>query len=122
MLERLLDRALGLIDAGREHRVERVGDVDDAGAQRNVLAGKAVRVAATVPTLVVVANRRHGVGEEAESLDDAGALVGVIAHHSPLLEAQSGGLEQDRVGDGELADVMEESRMTEQVQLRLREL
>src|SRR3954464_8524989 len=37
LLERLRGRPCGTVDARREHRVERIGDVDDPGAERDVL-------------------------------------------------------------------------------------
>ena len=75
--ERLGRRPRGAVDPRRQHRVERVGDVDDAGAERDVLAPQAVRVAGAVEALVVVADRGHGVVQEAEAVDDPRALVGV---------------------------------------------
>ena len=57
LCERLVERPGGAVDAGREHRVERVGDVDDAGAKRDLLALEPVRIARAVEALVVVADR-----------------------------------------------------------------
>src|ERR687887_498332 len=74
LLDRLVRRPRRAIDARRQHRVERVGDVDDARAERDLLALDPVRVAGAVPALVVVADRRHRVLEEAEAVDDARAL------------------------------------------------
>ena len=68
-----------------------------------------------------MADRRDGVVQEAEAVDDPRALVGVPLHQRPLLIREDGGLEQDRVGNGQLADVVEERRVPEQVELRLRE-
>ena len=116
-----LHRAGGAVDARRQHRVERVGDVDDPGAERDLLAAEPVRVAGAVEALVVVADRRHRVLEEAEAVDDARALLGVALHQRPLLARQARRLEEDRVRDRELADVVEERRVAEQVELRLRE-
>src|SRR5262249_54446695 len=45
----------GAVGARRQHRAERVGDVDDARAERDLLALKAVRIAGAVEPLVVVA-------------------------------------------------------------------
>ena len=42
-------------------------------------------------------------------------------HERPLLLGQARGLQQDRVRDRELADVVEERGVSEQVELRLRE-
>src|SRR5919198_1901796 len=49
-------RALRAVDPIRRHRVVRVRDEDDARAERDVLAAQAVRIACTVPPLVVVQN------------------------------------------------------------------
>ena len=70
---------------------------------------------------MVVADRGHGVVQETEPVDDPRALVGVPLHQRPLLVGEDGRLEQDRVGDGELADVVEQRRVAEEVELRLRE-
>src|SRR3990170_9130696 len=43
LLERLVERTRRAVDARRQHRVESVGDVDDAGAERDLLAPPAVR-------------------------------------------------------------------------------
>src|SRR3954471_18181358 len=45
LVERLAGRAGGAVDAGGEHRVEGVGDVDDPRAERDLLALEAIRVA-----------------------------------------------------------------------------
>ena len=119
--ERLVERPCGAVDARRQHRVERVGDVDDAGAERDLLAPQPVGVARAVEALVVVADRRDRVAEESEPVDDAGALVGVALHQRPLLLRQARGLQQDRVRNRELADVVEERRVAEQVELGVRE-
>ena len=119
--ERVLGRAGAAVDAGREHRVERVGDVDDPRAERDVLPAQPVRVAGAVEALVVVLDRRHGVAEEAEPVDDPRALLRVVLHERPLQPGERRRLEEDRVRDRELADVVEERRVTEQVELGLRE-
>ena len=94
--------------------------MDDPCAERDLLPLQAVRIAEAVEALVVVADRRHGVVQEAEPVDDPRALVRVALHERPLLVGEHGRLEQDRVGDRELADVVEERRVAEQVELGLR--
>src|SRR5258708_2830398 len=47
------------IDAVARHRVPRVGDRDEARVKGNVLAGKAIGVAAAIEPLVVMADRRQ---------------------------------------------------------------
>src|SRR5205809_161966 len=83
LVQRLGGGPGGSVDARGQHRVERVGDVDDPGAERDVLAGQPVGVARTVPALVVVADGRHSVVQEAEPVDNARALVGVTLHQVP---------------------------------------
>ena len=47
----------------RQHRDGRLGDVDDARAERDLLAAQAVRIAEAVEALVVVPDRRDGVAQ-----------------------------------------------------------
>ena len=95
--------------------------MDDPRAERDLLPSQAVRIAGAVEALVMVADRRNGVAEEAEPVDDARALVGVALHQRPLLLRQARRLQQDRVRDRQLADVVEERGVAEQVELDVRE-
>ena len=70
LVQRGVEGAGRTVDAGREHRVEGVGDVDDPRAERDVLAREAVGIAGAVEALVVMADRRDGVAEEAQAVDD----------------------------------------------------
>ena len=94
--------------------------MDDPSAERDFLPAQPVGIAGAVVAFVVVPDRWHGVVQEAEAVDDAGALVGVALHQVPLLLGQARRLQQDRVRDRELADVVEERRVSEQVELRVR--
>ena len=71
-----------------------------------VVAREPVRVAAAVVVLVVVAHRLHELVRE-QRPDDLGAEHGVLLHLLPLLRVEAAGLEQDAVGDADLADVVE---------------
>ena len=53
----------GAVAAIGDHRVVRVRDEDDAGAQRDVLPGEAQRIAGAVPVLVMVEDPRVDRGE-----------------------------------------------------------
>src|SRR5438309_443381 len=53
-----------------DHRAERVADGDDAGAERDLLAAQAVRIAAPVPTLVAGADDRHDVRQRLDRRED----------------------------------------------------
>src|SRR5438046_9487561 len=61
----------GAVDAGRQHRGERGGDVDAPSAERDLLSPQPVRIAGPVEALVVVANRGDGVVQESQAVDDA---------------------------------------------------
>ncbi len=106
----------GAVDAGGEHGVEGVGDVDDAGAEGDVFAGELVGVAVSVPAFVVVADGGDGVLEEAEAADDAGAFFGVGLDGVAFVGGEGAGFEEDGVGDGEFADVVEEGCVAEEVE------
>ena len=107
-------RAVGV--AG-DHDVVGVGDRDDPREQRDRLAGQAMRVALAVPALVVAEDdlRHRRVGLHAR--DDAGALLRVAAHDLPVLLGQRRGREQDRVGERELADVVQQPGRVDEVLL-----
>src|ERR671933_258639 len=65
----------------------------------------------------MVADDRDDRFHEPEALDDACAFVGVRLHHLPLLRREAIRLEQDRVRDGDLADVVQERGLTEDLHL-----
>src|SRR5918911_3276836 len=89
LLERLGRRTRRAVDPRGQHRVERVRDVDDPRAERDLFAPEAVGVARAVEALVVVTDGGHGVVEEAKAVDDACALVGVLLHERPLLVGEA---------------------------------
>ena len=106
---RVLDAPGLLVGALVHEDVEDVGDVDEPRLERDRLAREAVGIAAAVPALVVRAgdplrdaeHLRLAVGEHARAehrvrLDDLELLVGELA-----------GLEQDRVRDRDLAEVVQ---------------
>src|SRR5947199_8725182 len=84
LLEGLGRRPGGAVDARREHRVERVRDVDDACTQRDVLTLETVGIAGSVVALVVVPDRRDGVVQEAEAIDDARPVLRVLLTQPPV--------------------------------------
>ena len=100
----------------RRHRVEHLGDEDDARAERDVLAGEAVRIPRAVPALVVV---QHPVGDriDAEALEHAVADLRVPLNDEPLGVRQRAGLAQDLLGDRELAEVVQAAGEPRQLDL-----
>ena len=90
------------------HRLERVGGEDDPRLEGDGVAGEAVRVAAAVEALVVVAHpvrlERHVGG-----LDDVEPEQRVALHHLVLVVGEPAGLVEDRVGHADLADVVQQA-------------
>src|SRR3954447_7542439 len=97
----------GAVWAARGDGVEGVRDHDQAGAERDRLAGESVRVAAAVPALVVPAYRRRDTGEVLDPRDDGRAGDRVDAHQRLLRLVQRGWLTEYRVWNGDLADVVQ---------------
>ncbi len=92
--------------AGRRHRLIRVGDGEDPGLDRDLVRAQTERVALAVQPLVVGA---HPAGDvvHPRMLEDPGPDLGVATHLSPLLCRERARLEQDRVGDADLSEVVE---------------
>ncbi len=79
--------------------------------------GEPERIAGAVPALVVVVHHRDRVAQERDALQDLPADLGMAPHDHPLLGRQGAGLEQDRVGDADLADVVQEDAAAQRVEL-----
>ena len=89
------------------HRLEGVGDKDDARLERDLLAGEAVGIAAAVEALVVVAHPAR-LELHVGGLDDVVAQQRVALHVLVLVVGELGGLVEDRVGDADLAHVVQQ--------------
>src|SRR5438067_5225495 len=100
------------------HRVEGVADEDDPRLERDLLAALAVRIAGAVPVLVAGADDRTHVLEPLDRRDDPLAELGVRLHQRPLLGGQAARLGEDRRGDADLADVVEEGAELEPLERR----
>ena len=101
------------VGAGARHGVERVGDGEDAGRQRDRLAGEARGVAGAVEALVVVAHAGQEVVELLEVGEDVDADLDVRLDQPVLLRRERAGLLQDGVVDADLADVVEQAHQVE---------
>src|SRR5947209_4443480 len=100
-------QTLVLVDAAGRHRVEGVGDEQDARGERDLGAPQTVWIAVTVPALVVV---EHPVRDPAdtERVEHAEGDLGVPLDDLALCLAEGVGLAQDLLGDGDLADVVQD--------------
>src|SRR5262249_26544411 len=90
----------------RRERVVDIRDGDDARAERNLVAGQAVRVAGAVPPLVVVTDHQGAAREEIERRDDLRADQRMLAHHRPFLGVAHAGLPEAALRDTDLADAV----------------
>src|SRR4051794_12482100 len=96
------------VGAVGHHRVVGVAGEDDAGPDRDLLALQAVRVAAAVEALVLAADDASHRAEARDRSQDALADDRVGLHDLELVVGQLGGLVEDVVGDGDLADVVQQ--------------
>ena len=102
------------------HGVESVGHREDARAQGDVLAPEPVGIAGAVPALVVMIDDGDGVPEKRHVLDETAAHRGMRPHDLPFVGGQRPRLEEDAVGNGDLADVMEHDAVLDVGELALR--
>ena len=93
-LNRLLVPRGGSVGPQRGHRVEGVGDGDDAGAERNLLAPEASRIAGAVEALVVVTDDR-GELRVAEAGRHLAALVGMALRLLELIIGEAARLGEE---------------------------
>lgn len=103
----------------RGHGVVRIGDGDDARAEGDLLAGEAVRVAGSVPALVVMADVQPPAAEHAELVGEFATLGRVVLDEGPLVLSERGLLEQDAVVGGDLAEVVDPRRGDDHLDLPL---
>ena len=101
-------RPAGAVGARRGHRVEGVGDVDDAGEQRDLVAPQAVRIAAPVRLLVVQLDDRQVRLEERHRPEDLRAEHGMALDDLEFVVGERAGLAEDGVADADLADVVQQ--------------
>ena len=85
-----------------------VGHGQDARPQADLLAAQTLRVARTIPALLVVVDDQACSSQEVDALQEPVAEFRVPVHLLPLRGGQRARLEQDRVLDSDLADVVQE--------------
>ena len=108
--DREVDALRRLVRALAHHDLVRVRGRDDVRGQRHGVSGKTVRVSGPVEALVVRLNDRHEVRERLDGGQDRCPERRVGLHDHPLLGGERSRLVEDRVGDPDLADVVQERR------------
>ncbi len=116
-LQRSLDGVGAAVHAVAREGVEHVGHRGDAAFDRDRIGDEPVRVPGAVVALVV---RERDARSEIEQLraragEDAVTDRGVLLHLRALGVRERSGLEQDRVRDTDLADVVERARRPDRV-------
>ena len=106
--DRGINRHRLVIRARRRQGAEVVHEAQDAGAERDVLALEAARIAAAVPSLVMTENQRRDRIGKRHRRDDVGADLRVGLDLLELFRRERARLRENVVGYGELADVVEQ--------------
>src|SRR4029079_3945789 len=107
--ERLVDRECLAIRPGRRHRRERVTDGADARDKRDVLPGEGMEIPTSVPSLMMMANAGTDEVDVRKVADDHVAERDMLLYNVVLITSQPAGLAKDRIGDADLANVVEQS-------------
>jgi len=122
LLDALVDRERAAVRTVARHRVEAVGDRDDARAERDLVSDEVIRVTLPVEPFVVMADEIAGRFEELHVLDDIGADLGVAPDDLPLLLGELARLVENVLVHAELPDVVERRAEADDLDVPLREL
>src|SRR5207302_2040539 len=97
------------VGSSRRKRIIDVDHLQDARQQWNFLTPQTVRVAGSIPALVMTAYNGKHRRQTLHRLADHLPLYGVTLHYSPFFRRQSARLEKDGIGDADLPDIVQES-------------
>ncbi len=106
-----------LVGADRGEHVEHVRHGDDAAGLRDLGAAQPLRVARTVPLLVVFDDREHAVAQPGgQRCSELGAHLGVQLDDGELFVGQRARLVEDLRRHAQLADVVDERRPAQPIE------
>ncbi len=108
--QRALRRTCGREWTIGRHRVERLGDRDDLGLDRDVVVGQAVRIALAVDPFVVRPDDLRKAAQAPEAFKDARPIDGMHLELATLLPVRRPGLRRDLGRDREHPEIVEPSR------------
>ena len=91
----------------RDHRVVRVAGEHDAARERDLLALEPLGVSSAVPVLVQAAHDRRDVLESRKALDHLRSPARAASDDLPLVLVERAFLQEDRVGNADLAGVVQ---------------
>src|SRR5438067_6475046 len=118
-VDRLLPRAAAPVRAVARHGHERVGDGDDPGEQRNLVAAETVGIACAVNPLVVVADRRKQLVGTRQWGQDLLANDGVTLHLAELSWIEPACFGENAHRDTQGADVVQQGGFVKKGELVL---
>lgn len=107
IVSNLVWQCLAVATVGSDSVVS-ICDCEDAGTERDAVAGEAVRIASAVEAFVMMSNNWSSCAKELNRFDDARSDHGVTFHLLELQDRQLGGFEENGVGNGDFADVMQQ--------------
>ena len=111
----------GTVGAVGRHGVKGVGDREHARAEGDLVALQITGIALSVVALLVGVNDFRSLSQKGDSRDDLVSPVAVLAHDGHFLVRELAWLAQDVVGNGHLADVVQESSSGDHVDLFFRQ-
>src|SRR5262249_29919331 len=88
-------------------RIERVGDGDDPGAQRDFFTAQVSRISAAIPSFVVVQHQETRMLKVADGAHGRPAPFWMFADPTEFLVVEFAVLEEDAIGDADLSNVMQ---------------
>lgn len=97
------------VGAVADHGVERIGDGEDAGAERNLIALEAARVAGAIEELLVGEHDLGSIPKERDANEHVVADLAMFAHDLLFVVGERSRFAENAIGDSHFADVMEES-------------
>ena len=107
----------GFVGAGGGKGIVDIDNLQNPRSQRNLLAFEAIWVARSIHLLVMVPDDGQHQLEGLERCANSFSNYGMPLDNMPLFWSQRAGLEQNRVGDGNLAYVMHHARLPESYNL-----
>ena len=117
--EHLVDGHAFAIDAVTCHRVPRIRNRHDAREERDLFARQPVRVAIAVPTLVMPGGDLRERTEAQQRPHDCGGVLRVLLHYLVLVLVERGRLVEHRVGNPDLAQIVDECAAAQHVESRV---
>jgi hypothetical protein len=97
------------------HAIECVAEGNDPRPDRDEVAAETVGIAAAVPALVMMPDDRGESARQGERSADSFADHRMAPHDRPLVIGKLARFRQDRLGDSDLADVVQERPVGERL-------